>query len=150
MEIEIIKIQTPPIELLLLADESQASIDDYINRGECYAAQSDDEVVGEYILLHTRPFTAEIVNIAVLEQYQRCGIGCKLIQHAISTAREAGYHLLEIGTGDSGIGQIALYERCGFCKVGIDKDYFIQHYPAPIFENDIQCRDMVRLQMKLL
>ena len=61
----------------------------------------------------------------------------------------AAFRLLEIGTGDIGAGQIALYERCGFVRCGIDEDYFRKHYPAPIFENGVECRHMVRLRMEL-
>ena len=42
---------------------------------------------------------------------------------------------LELGTGDAGIGQIALYEKCGLRIVGIDPDYFTRFYPVPITEN---------------
>ena len=82
-------------------------------------------------------------------EYQRRGIATTLLQHAVRTARDAGFRLLEIGTGDIGAGQIALYERCGFVRCGIDEDYFRKHYPAPIFENGVECRHMVRLRMEL-
>lgn len=146
---EIISTDDPPRDLLLLADESEASVADYIGRGKCYIALCDTEILGEYILLHTRPFTAEIVNIAVAPPHQREGIGTALLRHAVDTARKQGFHLLEIGTGDSGTGQIALYERCGFIRCGIDLDYFRKHYPVPIFENGVECRHMVRLHMEL-
>lgn len=149
MEIEIIRTNTPPRELLLLADESADSVDDYIERGRCYTALRAGRVAGEYVLLHTRPFTAEIVNIAVRPEYQRQGIGTALLSHAVATARAAGFRLLEIGTGDTGAGQIALYERCGFVRCGIERDYFRKYYPAPIIENGCECRDMVRLRMEL-
>ena len=29
------------------------------------------------------------------------------------------------------------------------KQYFVRHYPEPIYENGIECRDMVRLRMEL-
>ena len=63
--------------------------------------------------------------------------------------REAGFRRLEIGTGDSGTGQIALYLRCGFVRCGIDEDYFRKYYPAPIFENGVECRHMIRMSMEL-
>ncbi len=141
--------ETPSHELLLLADESEASVADYIDRGTCYAAYDNGQIVGQYVLLHTRPFTAEVVNIAVVPDRQRQGIATALLRHAVETARKAGFHLLEIGTGDIGIGQIALYERCGFVRCGVDTDYFRKHYPAPIFENGLECRHMVRLRMEL-
>lgn len=149
MDFEIIKTQTPPRDLLLLADESEASVNDYIGRGDCYIARSGDEILGEYILIQTRPFTAEIINIAVAAPYQRRGIGTALLHHAEHTARRAGFHILEIGTGDAGAGQLALYERYGFVRCGVYRDYFRRHYPAPIFENGVECRDMVRLRLEL-
>ena len=55
---EIRKTETPSRELLLLADEVEASVADYIGRGTCYAACDDGRIVGQYVLIHTRPFTA--------------------------------------------------------------------------------------------
>ena len=147
---EIRRTETPSRELLLLADESEDSVADYIGRGTCYAVYDGDRIIGQYVLIHTRPFTAEVVNIAVVPDCQRQGIAMALLAHAAATARQAGFRLLEIGTGDSGIGQIALYERCGFVRCGIDEDYFRKHYPVPIFENGIECRHMVRLRMELV
>lgn len=147
---EIRPTDTPSRELLLLADESEASVNDYLPRSRCYAAFEGGQIIGQYLLLHTRPFTAEVVNIAVAPDRQRQGVGTALLQHAIRSAREAGFRILEIGTGNSGTGQIALYERCGFVRCGVDVDYFRKHYPAPIFENGVECRHMVRLRMDLL
>ena len=147
---EIRPTDTPSRELLLLADESEASVNDYLPRSRCYAAFEGGQIIGQYLLLHTRPFTAEVVNIAVTPDRQRQGVGTALLQHAIRSAREAGFRILEIGTGNSGTGQIALYERCGFVRCGVDVDYFRKHYPAPIFENGVECRPMVRLRMDLL
>lgn len=147
---EIRLTDTPSRALLLLADESEASVNDYLPRSRCYAAFEGDQIIGQYLLLHTRPFTAEVVNIAVTPDRQRQGVGTSLLQHAIRTASEAGFRILEIGTGDSGTGQIALYERCGFVRCGVDVDYFRKHYPAPIFENGVECRHMVRLRRDLL
>lgn len=149
MNFEIRMTPTPQRDLLLLADESEASVADYIRRGTTYVACRGAEVLGQYVFLHTRPFTAEVVNIAVAPAYQRQGIATALLAHAVATARAAGFHLLEIGTGEQGLGQIALYERCGFVRCGINRDYFRKHYPAPVFENGAECRHMVRLRMEL-
>lgn len=149
MELEICKTDTPPRDLLLLADEGEASVNDYTDRGVCHVAKRDGQLVGEYVLIHTRPFTAEVVNIAVAPEYQRQGIGTQLLRHAVATARETGFRRLEIGTGDADIRQIALYERCGFVRCGIDRDYFCKYYPFRIFEDGVECRHMVRLAMEL-
>lgn len=149
MDLEIVKTDTPQRDLLLLADESEESVADYAGRGTTYVARRDGEILGQYVFLHTRPFTAEVVNIAVVPEHQRKGIATAMLRHAVATARAAGFHLLEIGTGDLGAGQIALYERCGFVRCGIDVDYFSKHYPVPFFENGVECRHMVRLRMEL-
>lgn len=147
---EIHPIETPSRALLLLADESEASVADYLGRSRCFGITDDDgRIVGQYLLLHTRPFTAEVVNIATDPAWQRRGIATALLRHAVRTAREAGFRRLEIGTGDSGIGQLALYCRCGFRRCGIDRDYFRKYYPEPIYENGRACRHMVRLSMEL-
>ncbi|WP_404322249.1 GNAT family N-acetyltransferase [Cytobacillus firmus] len=141
--------EPPPMNLLLLADPSIEFIKDYVNRGETYFAEINGEVVGVYILLVTRPGTCEIINIAVSEKYQGEGIGRKLLEHAIELVFQGGYKTLEIGTGNSSIGQLAFYQKCGFRITGVDRDFFVRHYKEDIIENGIHCRDMIRLSMDL-
>ncbi|MGX8177137.1 GNAT family N-acetyltransferase [Exiguobacterium artemiae] len=52
---------------------------------------------------------------------------------------------IEIGTGNSSIGQLALYQKCGFRIVGVDLNFFLRHYEEDIIENGIRCTDMIRL-----
>ncbi|MDB5054628.1 MAG: family N-acetyltransferase [Bacilli bacterium] len=138
-----------PFNLLLLADPSNKLVEEYLCRGICYVAKVDEEIVGVYVLIRTRPDTVEIVNIAVKEDLQGKGIGKKLIFDAIEKARLLEVKTVEIGTGNSGIQQIALYQKCGFRITGIDRDFFIRHYYQEIYENGIQCIDMIRLSLDL-
>lgn len=135
--------------MLLLADPSPKLVEDYVARGQCFIAEKDEQVVGVYVLLPTRPETAELVNIAVDEAYQGQGIGKQLVNHAIQEAKRLGYQTLEIGTGNSSIGQLALYQKCGFRITGIDRDFFIRHYSEAIYENGMQVVDMIRLSQDL-
>ena len=138
-----------PMELLLLADPSEAIVRDYMKRADCYVMEQGRKIVGVYSLLPTRPGTVELVNIAVDESQQNKGFGKALIQHAIETARSQGYRTIEIGTGNSSISQLALYQKCGFRMTHIDRNFFLRHYEEPIVENGIQCVDMVRLSREL-
>lgn len=138
-----------PMNLLLSADPSRKLVEEYVNRGECYVKEEDKDIIGIYVLLPTRPETVELVNIAVEDKMQGRGIGKQLVLHAIHTARTSGYRTIEIGTGNSSVGQLALYQKCGFRMVGVDVDFFIRHYSEEIYENGIQCRDMVRLSQDL-
>ena len=149
LEIDILKLnnlEQLPLDLLLLADPSEEQVMSYANKGECYVAVARDEVVGVYILIQKDAHsTAEIMNVAVAEHMQGKGLGRKLVLHALEVAESLGMMKVEIGTGNSSIGQLALYQKCGFRITGIIEDFFIHNYPEPIFENGIQCRDMVRL-----
>lgn len=150
MDIRLLKEnENSPMDLLLLADPSRKIVEEYLKRGDCYIAEGDNQVVGVYVLLPTRPETVELVNVAVAEKHQGRGIGKLLVMDAIKTAKGKGYKTIEIGTGNSSIGQLALYQKCGFRIAGIDTDFFIRHYREEIFENGIQCRDMIRLSQDL-
>jgi ribosomal protein S18 acetylase RimI-like enzyme len=141
--------EKPPLELLLLADPSLRIVEEYLKRGECFVAEIGKQIIGVYVLLPTRPDTVELVNIGVAVGHQGNGIGKHLVMDSIQMAKSKGYKTIEIGTGNSSIAQLALYQKCGFRIVGVDMDFFIKHYPEQIFENGIQCRDMVRLSQDL-
>ncbi|KMY54469.1 acetyltransferase [Bacillus sp. FJAT-27231] len=143
------KNEKPPMDLLLLADPSQETIKEYVKRGESFIAVNAGGVVGVYVLLPTRPYTVELVNVAVAKEQHGKGIGKRLVMHAIQAAKERGYKTIEVGTGNSSIGPLALYQKCGFRMIGVDPDFFIRHYSEEIFENGIRCRDMIRLSQDL-
>ncbi|WP_369899498.1 GNAT family N-acetyltransferase [Bacillus manliponensis] len=143
------ELEDVPMQLLLLADPSEKLVKEYIARGQCYVMETAERIIGTYVLIPTRPETVELVNIAVEEEQHGKGYGKQLVQHAIEIAKQGGYKTIEIGTGNSGVTQLALYQKCGFRITHIDKDFFIRHYDEPIFENGIQCLDMVRLSQDL-
>jgi GNAT superfamily N-acetyltransferase len=141
--------EPPPMDLLLLADPSREHVEDYLRRGHCFVAETEDGIVGEYVLLPTRPGTVELVNVAVHENWQGIGIGKSLVTHAVEQAKRLGFGTIEVGTGSTGVTQLALYQKCGFRMTSIDRDFFIRHYEKPIYENGMQLRDMVRLSQDL-
>lgn len=141
--------ELPPMHLLLLADPSPKIVKDYISRGECFIAEEGNQIIGIYILLPTRPETVELVNVAVDEVHQGKGVGKQLVLDAVNTAKKNGYKTIEMGTGNSSIVQLALYQKCGFRITGVDLDFFTNHYAEEIIENGILCRDMIRLSQAL-
>lgn len=141
--------ELPPMELLLLADPAQKLVEEYLARGQCYVA-AEGVIIGVYVLLPTRPETVELVNVAVAEKLHGQGVGKKLVNHAVHNARSQGFKTIEVGTGNCGMGQLALYQKCGFRITGVDLDFFVNHYEEEIYENGIQCRDMIRLSQNFL
>lgn len=138
-----------PMELLLLADPSEELVEAYLDRGQCYIAKDSDETIGVYVLLSVDDDTIELKNIAVHERYQGRGLGKKLVLHAIERSMELGYKIIEVGTGNSSLNQLALYQKCGFRIVSVDRDFFTIHYSEKIVENGIPCVDMIRLEKRL-
>lgn len=138
-----------PMNLLLLADPSEDHVHSYIKRGQIYVGEVSSEVIGVYVLLPQDTRTMEIMNVAIDEAWQGAGRGKQLVMHAVETARQMNYQHVTIATGNSSIGQLALYQKCGFRIIGVNRDYFLHTYSEPIFENGIWCRDQILLAQDL-
>jgi len=147
----IIEQTTDPIpnDLLLLSDPSEEVIAEYFHLSINFIARINTKIIGALLLLKTRPRTMEIMNISVYEEYQNKGIGKQLINKAIEYARKDEIKILEIGTGNPGVIQMMLYQKCGFRIVGVELDYFRKNHNKKIFENGIECRDMIRMRIEL-
>ncbi|GEN90163.1 GNAT family acetyltransferase [Tetragenococcus koreensis] len=139
------KVVEKHYDLLLEADPSKKIIDDYLPRSFCFTAQEEGQLVGVIILLPTRPTTLEVVNLAVQKDFRGQKIGQTLLYFALTFAKENQYEVVEVGTGSTGFEQLYLYQKCGFRMSHIERDFFINHYEQPIFENGLQLKDMVRL-----
>lgn len=146
----VIEESTPiPYGLLLLADPSKKLIDEYLKQSQTFIARQDNEIVGIVVLLPLTEELIEIKNISVKPFFRGQGIGMYLIKNAIQTARSGQYKRICIGTANSSIGQLYLYQKLGFEICEIRKDFFIQHYPEPIFEHGVQAKDMLMLRRGL-
>lgn len=136
-----------PSHLLLLADETIEAIEEYIHESEVYVIENEERIIAVYVLRPVDSSVVEIMNIAVDREYQGKGIGHSLLSDAQRRAREMGYSEIIIGTGDNATRQISLYESVGFKKCGIRKDFFLEKFPDPIYEDGVQLRDMVMLKI---
>jgi len=151
IHIEVLGAAQPiPYELLELADPSKTHIEAYLKNRTCYLAKIGKETIGVMVLLELDATNIELKNIAIMPSLQGKGYGKALLGHAINVSRVLGYHKLTVGTGNSSIGQLAFYQKSGFEIQHIIKNYFVDHYPEPIFEDGIQCKHMVVLERRLL
>lgn len=137
-----------PMALLLEADPSAAKVAGYLHRSRCFLATLQGAVVGCYVLLPISDDVLELMNISIAPEFQSQGFGTRLLRHAIDTARGAGAHRLELGTGTFG-DQLVLYQRAGFRPTGLVRDFFVTSYPEPVFEDGLQHRDMLRFELAL-
>lgn len=136
-----------PMDLLLLADPSRKNVEAYLRQSRCFIATLKGQQVGVCIVKQISADAHELMNISVAPEYQKNGIGKKLLQHVIISTHEAKASRLEVGTGTFGY-QLAFYQREGFRVDVIDKDFFLVNYEEPIYEDGIQLKDMLRLVLK--
>ncbi len=134
------------LDLLLLADEQEDMIDRYLERGTMYVLE-DADIKALCVVTDEGKGILEIKNIAVRPDSQKKGYGKALIEFLIKTY--AGqYTVLQAGTGDSPL-TLPFYEKCGFYRSHIIKNFFTDNYDHPIYECGKQLVDMVYLQRPL-
>lgn len=139
-----------PMELLLEADPSEQLVRSYCAKSRVYVAEIGEVAIGVLVLLPLDKIAVEIKNIAIAESSRGNGCGKALVSYALTEADRLGFHKVTIGTGNSSLEQLALYQKCGFHMVSIDRGFFLRNYTEPIVENGIRCEDMVRLEYEFL
>jgi GNAT superfamily N-acetyltransferase len=131
------------IPLLLLAEPSRSALLWSLSNlsDTIYRAEDAGEVVGA-ITMQWNSEPCEIVELAVDERRQGQGIGRQIVENLLAEARRRGKQRMIVGTGNSSIGNIIFYQRCGFRMDHVRRDYFWYHQ-TPEFENGIRVRDMI-------
>lgn len=147
---EIVKIididKTKYMELLLIGDESVSMIEKYLYHGEMFAL-CDDDVKAICVVTQEQSGVYEIKNIVTVPKYQRKGYGQYLISFIADYYKKSGSELY-VGTGDSPM-TLNFYEKCGFVKSHIVKNFFVDNYDHPMYENGKQLVDMIYLKRHL-
>ena len=144
------KNEQPPYEFLLLADPSKKIIDEYLKLSDIFLAKLNGETIGVIVLYPLPDDKVEIKNIAVKPEYQGSGIGSFMIKHMLVIAAKKNRKSILIGTANSSIRQLYLYQKLGFEISALKMNFFTDHYAEHIFENGIQAKHMVVLTKDLL
>lgn len=147
LQIQEVPAADAPIELLLLADPSEDKVRSYLPVSRCFVASSDGDVVGACLVQPLGAGVHEMMSIAVQPVRQRSGYGTALLKWVLDFFRESGARRMDVGTGTFGY-QLAFYQRQGFRVAAIDRDFFVNNYPEPIFEDGIRLFDMLRLTLE--
>ena len=134
------------LSLLLLADEQESMIEKYLDRGTMYVLD-DYGVKAEIVVCDEGNGLLEIKNLAVDPQFKRQGYGKKLIEF-VCERYKGKYIALQVGTGDSPL-TVPFYEKCGFKRSHVVKDFFTENYDHPIYECGIQLVDMIYFTKEL-
>lgn len=140
-----------PFELLLIADEPDDAIKKYIYESGIYTVYNNENInpIGVFVLYRISDSVLEIKNIGVLELYRSQGIGSFLIERIKEIASIENCREVIVGTADSGVRQIQFYEKNGFRKYAVKKNFFIENYTEPIIEDGTMLKDMIMLKTKV-
>ena len=87
------------------------------------AAEIDGEIAG-YCGFYQSLEEAEITNVAVKRQFQRRGIGRKLLLELMRLGKEQGAFAFTLEVRVSNLPAIRLYESLGFVSFGIRPDFY--------------------------
>lgn len=131
--------------LLLLADPEWEQIQRYLSNSHCFVIREGTASVGLVAIAPVGGGIMEIMNVAVRPDRQGQGYGRRLVKAAMAYGVEQGASRIDVSTGDTSSGALALYRACGFSVRSIDKDYFVRHYAMPIYEENRQCRSRITL-----
>ena len=133
-------------DLLLLADEQWEMVEKYLQNSTMYILD-DNGVKGEITVLDLGNGDLEIKNLAILAPYQHCGYGQRLVEYVCQKYKDS-FLQIQVGTGDSPL-TLPFYEKCGFKKSHIIKNFFTNNYDHPIIENGKLLTDMIILTKNL-
>lgn len=134
------------LDLLLLADEQEDMVDRYLERGRMFVLD-DGGIKAECVVTDEGGGVLEIKNIATVPKSQGKGYGKRLIEF-LEEKFHNGYDVLQVGTGDSPL-TIPFYEKCGFKRHHVVKNFFTDNYDHPIVEAGVRLVDMIYLQKEL-
>lgn len=122
-----------PWELLLDADPNRSFVEEYLKTSNVLVYDHTG-IIG--VIVYQDGEKVEIMNLAVAPEFQGQGIGRKLMNAALLNIKETypGKAIL-IKTGDMSSPALHLYVSMGFKQIARIENYFVDHYPEPIYEN---------------
>lgn len=133
------------LKLLLLADPDESMIDQYVVKGELFVLFDDHIPVCTAVVVKLSDSECELKNIATDEKSKHRGFATKMLNHLFHLYQKK-FSAMFVGTSESMVG---FYNKFGFVYSHTVKNFFIDNYPEPIFEDGIQCIDMIYLKKDL-
>jgi len=92
----------------------------------CWIYECDASLVG-YGVMMLAAGEAHLLNLGIAKDWQRQGMGRKLLQHMIKVARNYHADMMFLEVRPSNRAAIGLYQDIGFNEMGIRKNYYPAH-----------------------
>lgn len=140
------------LPLLLLADDSESEVRDYYQTGDLYSFDDrDHRPLGVTLAIRQFDGSVELKAVAVEADRHGEGIGRRMLAAVLADLGSRGVTHVVVGTANSGVGELAFYQKCGFRLWKIERDFFTpaRGYPEGLAEAGIPVRDMVWMDQHL-
>ena len=99
--------------------EKTANLNNFVG----LVAEESGEIVG-YVTSTYCLDEAEIITVAVSPNFRKTGVATKLIESLISSLKNLNVNTLFLEVRESNLGAISLYEKLGFTKLSVRKNYY--------------------------
>ncbi|UXR54884.1 GNAT family N-acetyltransferase [Staphylococcus schleiferi] len=96
--------------LMLTADPNLEKVKAVFEAGKCYEWVEGKTLIG-IAVVHERDTKAEIMNLSVASQFEGQGYARKILDTLTKIYADEGYHYLSIGTGNSSLRQLKIYQK---------------------------------------
>ena len=133
------------LPLLLLADPCEAMIDRYLESGDMHLLTEGGKPACVAVVADLSGSACELKNLATDEALQNCGHAGRMLRFLIETYART-HRCMYVGTSEQ---MVPYYERFGFSYSHTEAGFFTRNYPEPIWENGLQCVDMLYLKRDL-
>ena len=145
MEIrEIRENKTAFMDLLLIGDEDEAMINRYLEPSTLFVLYDSEKPVSLCAVIKIDSDTIEIKNLATYPKYQNKGYASALLDFVYDKYKNECKSLI-LGTGENEK-TLRFYKKRGFVEFDRVKNFFIDNYSHPIFEDGKQLKDMIYLK----
>ena len=141
---EIIKNKADFMDILLIGDEDENMINKYINQSTFFALYVNSTLTSVCAIIKVDNETAEIKNLSTYPEYQNRGYASTLIDFVCNKYKTEFKYLI-LGTGENNK-TLKFYKKRGFQEIHRLKNFFIDNYSHPIYENGKQLIDMIYLK----
>ena len=144
---EIISNKEKFIDILLIGDEDEAMINRYLDQSTIFALYKNNSLTSVAAVIKINDETIEIKNLATYPKYQNHGYGSILLDF-ICKKYKTNAKSITLGTGENDI-TLKKKKKRSFVETHRIKNFFLDNYSHPIFENGKQLIDMIYLKKDL-
>ena len=144
---EIVVNKTDYTELLLIGDENETMINKYLDKAHLYVLYDNNKLISLCAVMSLDNKTVEITNLATYPEFQNKGYASILLKFVFEKYKK-NFRTIILGTGENEI-TLNFYKKFGFVEFSVIKNFFVDNYPSPIFENGRQLIDKIYLKKDL-